>query len=139
MRRVALLVLVAMALAVPATAADFNVTALSFTDYTINGQLDPTLQLVRGTTYTFEVDAPGHPFSIKTVQSTGSGNRYNNGVTNNGVQTGTLTFSVPLDAPSTLFYNCELHAAMTGVIQVSDPVRVESQTWASVKAVYRGR
>ena len=36
--------------------------------------------------------------------STGSALDYNKGVTNNGVETGTLTFTVPYDAPDTLFY-----------------------------------
>ena len=36
--------------------------------------------------------------------STGTALDYNKGVTNNGVETGTLTFTVPYDAPDTLFY-----------------------------------
>ena len=59
---------------------------------------------------------------LKTVQSTGLANAYNNGVTNNGIQSGTLTFVVPNDAPATLFYDCSIHASMAGVIQVSSPV-----------------
>jgi len=31
-----------------------------------------------------------------------------------------LIFVVPLDAPATLYYDCSIHAAMTGVIHIVD-------------------
>ena len=104
-----------------ALAADFTVTANGTSAYVINGVNNPTLTLQRGTTYTFAVNAIGHPFDIKTNNSTGTANRYNNGVTGQGVTSGTLTFAVPLDAPTPLHYNCELHAAMTGIINLVNP------------------
>jgi hypothetical protein len=52
------------------------------------------------------------------VQGTGTANAYSNGVTGNG--TNTVTFVVPADAPSTLYYNCSIHAAMTGAIHIVD-------------------
>ncbi len=81
---------------------------------------DPTLTLVRGKTYEFDVTAGGHPFLIKTIQGTGSSNQYNEGITNNGVSNGKLTFTVPNDAPSTLYYNCQFHGSMTGIINIVD-------------------
>tara|TARA_X000000368_G_C23007396_1_gene701860 strand:+ start:287 stop:1576 length:1290 start_codon:yes stop_codon:yes gene_type:complete len=81
---------------------------------------DPTLTLVRGKTYEFDVTAGGHPFLIKTIQGTGSSNQYNEGITNNGVSNGKLTFTVPNDAPSTLYYNCQFHGSMTGTINIVD-------------------
>ncbi len=81
---------------------------------------DPTLTLVRGKTYEFDVTAGGHPFLIKTIQGTGSSNQYNDGITNNGVSNGKLTFTVPNDAPSTLYYNCQFHGSMTGTINIVD-------------------
>jgi len=107
-----------------ALAADFAVTALGSTAYVINGANNPTLTLQRGTTYTFAVNAAGHPFDIKTNNTTGTANRYNNGVTGQGVMNGTLTFAVPLDAPTPLRYICELHAAMTGIINLNTPPSV---------------
>jgi len=86
----------------------------------LNAVNDPSLTLKRGRTYIFTVDAPGHPFFIKITQTTGNTNAYNSGVTNNGVATGTISFTVPLDAPSTLFYNCSVHASMTGVLNIVD-------------------
>ena len=51
--------------------------------YTIDGTDNPDLNLTRGQTYVFQVNAPGHPFWIKSVRSAGTGNAYNSGVTNN--------------------------------------------------------
>lgn len=104
---------------------NYNVTNTGSTAYVFNGggflnSSNPNLTLQRGKTYTFTMNVSGHPFYINTVQGTGSGNAYNIGVTNNGAQTGTLTFSVANDAPNTLFYNCEFHSLQTGVITITN-------------------
>ncbi len=106
--------------AVQAGAATFVVTNQNAGAYIIDGQFNAPLQLTRGETYTFNINASGHPFFIKTVQGNGVGNQFNDGVTGNGAQMGTLTFTVPLSAPSTLFYNCQFHTLMTGTITVVD-------------------
>jgi hypothetical protein len=87
--------------------------------YTINGSDNPTLNLERGRTYVFDINASGHPFYIMT----GSGaytvdGQYNTGVTGQGTQIGTLTFAVPNNAPDTLAYVCQFHSAMGGTINV---------------------
>jgi hypothetical protein len=117
MRYLALLAFVATT-AVPAAAAaaDFTVTNSGMTAYVINGVSNPPLTLVHGRTYTFDVNATGHPFFIKTAQVTGSGSTFDTGVTNNGVTVGTLTFTVPDSTPATLFYQCGVHAVMTNAI-----------------------
>ncbi|HTA20158.1 MAG TPA: hypothetical protein VK989_12755, partial [Polyangia bacterium] len=115
-----LFVVGAVALAwTPAVAADFAVSAPTFTAYVVNGTNNPTLNLVRGQTYTFDVNSPGHPFFIKTAQVTGSGSTFDTGVTNNGATAGTVTFAVPTSAPATLFYQCGVHAAMTGTLAIT--------------------
>ena len=101
-------------------ARNFNVTAPNASVYTIDGSSNPTLALLRGFTYTFTVNASGHPFWIKTSQTTGTGNAYSSGITNNGITSGVLTFSVPYNAPNTLYYICQYHSAMTGTITISD-------------------
>jgi len=103
-----------------AGARNFVVTNNGASDYTIDGANDPTLNLLRGFTYTFDVNASGHPFWIKTSQTTGTGDSYNNGVTNNGTQSGVITFAVPYNAPSTLYYICQIHGSMSGIINISD-------------------
>ena len=107
----------------PTTASNiFNVSNAGSGAYVINGQSNPTLTLTEGETYIFNVNASGHPFWIKTISSTGTGNAYNTGVTGNGTQSGTLTFVVPYDAPSTLYYNCQYHGGMAGSINIVNVV-----------------
>jgi len=102
----------------------FNVTnqgagAFIFNGNSFNNTLNPDISLVRGNTYAFVIDAPGHPFLIKSVQGSGVDNQYNNGVTNAGAVDGTVTFTVPEDAPNTLFYNCQFHTPMTGTFNIT--------------------
>ena len=128
--KVALTVLSFAAVAAPAYAESF-----AFTPTFSNGSLrwsvqtnggatanNPTLHLIRGQTYDFIVEANlGHPFYVKTVSSTGSGNAYS-GFTPNGISTSgtkTVSFLVPDDAPDALFYNCSIHGSMNGTIDVS--------------------
>jgi hypothetical protein len=101
----------------------FTVTNSGASAYVIDGENNPTLNLFRGFTYEFNVDASGHPFWIQTVSgSYSSENVYNDGVTNNGAAVGTITFQVPLDAPDTLYYVCQFHGSMAGTINITDPV-----------------
>lgn len=104
---------------------NFDVTnsgasAYIFNDSGFDNTSNPDLTLTRGETYTFTVNTPGHPFLIKSVQSTGTGNLFNDGVTNNGAVSETITFTVPSNAPDTLFYVCEFHGSMTGTITIID-------------------
>ena len=92
--------------------------------YLIDGNSNPTLSLTRGNTYTFNVNASGHPFWIKTANVTGTGSAYNNGVTNNGDDVGTISFAVPGDAPSTLYYICQYHSSMQGILSISGNVYI---------------
>ena len=75
--------------------------------YVIDGMSNPSLTLCRGSTYTFAVNTPGHPFYINTVQGTGTGNAYSSGVTGNGSTSGNVVFVVPADAPNTLYYTVQ--------------------------------
>ena len=108
----------------------FNVTNNGSGNYVINGSSNPTLSITEGQTYTFNINAVGHPFWIKTVSSIGTGNAYSSGVTNNGTDNGTITFAVPYDAPSTLYYNCQLHSGMAGTINVTDVPTTTTTTTA---------
>jgi len=76
---------------------------------------DPILYLSKGFTYTF-VNAGGanHPFQIR--ESSG-GAQYTPGVT--GSTTGTQIFTVPMNAPATLYYQCSVHSVMGNVINIS--------------------
>jgi hypothetical protein len=103
----------------------YTVTNSGSSSYIFNGEgltnaSNQNFTFKRGGTYTFNVNTPGHPFLINTVQGTGSANKYNTGVTNNGAITGSITFTVPMSAPNTLYYNCEFHSPMTGVITITN-------------------
>ena len=98
----------------------FKVVTQGAPAYFINDQQSPELTLKRGITYTFELKTTGHPFWIKTQNSTGKVNAYEAGVTGNGTERGTLTFAVPVDAPALLHYNCEVHDMMNGAIHIID-------------------
>ena len=87
--------------------------------WSIDGILNnPTITVIRGKTYKFSVSASGHLFYIKTATGSGGTNQYNDGVTNNGTGGGTIIWTVHLDAPSTLYYQCGNHAGMNGTIKV---------------------
>ena len=100
--------------------ATLNITNNGASDYVISNKNDPTLTLERGKTYEFNVDASGHPFWIKTISSAGTGNSYSDGITNNGTSNGIIVFKVPDDAPDQLYYNCQIHSSMNGIIKIVD-------------------
>lgn len=76
---------------------------------------NPVVTLVRGGSYTFELNQPGNPFWIQTEPGTSgvleeSPNRSSRnvlGVSNNGADTGTITFDVPDRNEQSFFYNLE--------------------------------
>lgn len=74
---------------------------------------DPVLYLYKGFTYNFVNAAPLHPFQLR-VSSGGAA--YTSGVT--GSSTGTTTITVPMNAPSTLYYQCTVHSVMGNIINI---------------------
>jgi len=104
--------------------ATFTLTANGASDYVFAADSrffptaanDPVLYLRRGDTYTFVNNSGGsHPFQIR--QSNG-GSAYNTGVTNNGASSGNIVFTVPMSAPSTLYYQCTAHSGMGNTINI---------------------
>jgi MYXO-CTERM domain-containing protein len=119
-------------------ATSFNVVNNGFSAYTINGVDNATLTLTRGQTYTFTLNAFGHPFWITTARGAAgasSSNTYSTGVTNNGSESGTLTFVVPASAPATLFYQCGFHDNMGGQLNIVAPASVSSGGPVAVAAL----
>ena len=100
----------------------WEVTANGASDYVfegpgfVSGTNDPTLYLSRGHTYIFINNSGGnHPFEIRTGFN---GSAYSSGVTNNGANSGAITFTVPMNAPSTLYYQCTNHQNMGNTINI---------------------
>ena len=105
------------------TIYNIGVNAPSSSDYSMNGNdlngtvtgNDPSLTFNVGDTINFNVDSPGHPFYLKTVASTGTGDLIS-GVTNNGATEDTVTW-IP-STPGIYYYQCSLHSGMTGTITI---------------------
>jgi hypothetical protein len=87
---------------------------------------NPTIGPVRrGGTYTFEINASGHPFYLTTdsagLYSSGTyAGEYTTGVTGSRADSGDLVWTVDSSAPDTLYYACGNHGAMFGTINVKD-------------------
>jgi plastocyanin len=104
----------------------FTVTNSGAGAYVVSGVQNPTFNLVKGNTYTFVINASGHPFWIQTVSGGySSGNIYSTGTTNLGTDNGTITWTVPTNAPDTLYYACQFHSSMQGTINLIDPAKIQ--------------
>ena len=100
-------------------------------DSAANGENKSLGPMYRGSTYTFNLHSSiaSHPFYLTTDNGTGFVantyvGEYTTGVTgsrNNGSagQT-TLVFTVPNNAPDTLYYQCGVHSSMRGTITIRD-------------------
>jgi glucose/arabinose dehydrogenase len=81
--------------------------------YSIDGQQNVELVLVRGFRYTFEIDTVGHPFYL-TTSSVGGGI---DAVTEM-VEKAKLSFLVTKEIPSFLYYQCGIHEYMGGMVSI---------------------
>jgi hypothetical protein len=87
--------------------------------FTPNGLTrNPTLKLYKGQTYKFDISSPGNPFSIKLLRSSGSLDRYDAFGLDAAVENGTITFTVPNNAPDVLYYVSEFDIDLGGVFQI---------------------
>ena len=104
-------------------ATTFSVT-VSSEKYYLDGSSNPSLKLKRGYVYYFDatdITTSSHPLLLSTSSSGGNTNgEYTNWVTNSQTENGPLTFQVPSDAPSTLYYVCANHSGMGGDITITD-------------------
>jgi hypothetical protein len=129
---VALLALAACTSPMSSDNADFKVTVETKTThpefgigesigYTINGVQGMELTLMRGHTYTFGIDAPGHPFYLTTDANGGPGapGEITTGVMGSETQNGTLTFTPGASTPNLIYYQCAVHLDMGYKIDVT--------------------
>jgi len=100
--------------------ANYVITSPLGGSYSVDGTSgNPTLTLLRGSTYVFTVFASGHPFWLQTTSGAyNSANTYGTGVTNGGEDVGGITFTVPANAPNNLYYICQFHPSMNGIINI---------------------
>ena len=90
--------------------------------YLIDGIEGRELFLKRNETYTFNVNAPGHPFYFTHGDPVGgpSGTPFTDGVVGAPTQSGTVTFTPNGSTPSPLYYACQSHTNMGWRIHIVD-------------------
>ena len=131
----------------PTRTFEFIVGNSGASHYTISGvdalqgfhptQNDPTITAYVGDTLQFNVNASGHPFYVKTSATTGTGNRVTTGtITNNGTQSGTVSWNTTGVTPGTYYYICQYHGGMVGSIVISQPPA--QPTYATVMGNWLG-
>lgn len=115
-------------------ATTFNLTNQGMTAWLFDGaNPNETLTLVRGQTYSFVVNAPGHPFHITTVPGLPPQDLVDAGLSGNGTASGTVTFTPSASTPASFSYQCGVHTAMTGTINLVAAAAVPAAgTWAIV-------
>lgn len=101
----------------------WNVTNVGILAYGFTGSgfstqtSNPTLYVVRGQKYTFNKTVTGHPLELRDSSNA----QYTDGVVESQpLGAGELNWTVPMDAPSTLSYQCTVHPVMNGTIHVLD-------------------
>ena len=102
-------------------ATTFTVT-VSYGKYYLDGVSTKSIKLKKGNTYYFDLShssTNSHPFFISTSSNGGNYNdEYTSGITNSRETTGTLTFFIPSNLSSNLYYNCGAHSGMGGLITI---------------------
>lgn len=98
----------------------YSVTRYDDNNYLINGSSNLTIYLQRGFIYYFNVYAPGYPFWIKsgTPNQLGAIDAWNQDVSNNGTDDGTIAFAITSFTPPVLYYIAGNNPAMTGTIHI---------------------
>jgi hypothetical protein len=103
----------------------FNVTSIqngNNLSYVVNGNLtqNPTIELFKGQTYKFNISATDMPFTIRTERSLDSDTVYETGISNDNIEEGILTFTVPLNAPTRLYYQNSNNINAGGIIRIAE-------------------
>lgn len=119
------------------TTADFTVSESS-SDFVFAGLgVNPTLQLSKSQKYTFDLVLPTLGFTIygtDQIALYSTGLVHSNGTTGANAQgqlSGTLSFSIPPDAPAQLWYGSSVTGNVFGSIEIIDPVGVFSTVLVS--------
>lgn len=133
--------------------ADLEKTFVMYPDngagiYYVSGyatSANPDIVLVRGGTYTFNVNQTGKPFWIqsdpglsgKQIQNPNLSSRQVLGVTNNGTDVGTVTFNVPAKDAQDIFVNMTVVQNVDFVTTVAY-ADIQGQTLADFNSTYGG-
>ena len=96
----------------------------------------PVIKLYRGQTYTFNINSPGNPISIRLVRSLQSLDKYNNGVSQQSVDSGTIIFKVPVDAPNILYYQSDRELSLGGAFEI---LSIDQDSYINVETEILGK
>ena len=101
---------------------DFSSVDPTFSRIFVSGQESPELNLIRGFTYYFDCNLSAEDgfFLSTSPDSEDTSAYYLSGVTGHLTSNQVLTFSVPADAPSTLYYHSSEHSYSGNIIRISD-------------------
>ena len=116
----------------PLESQEYNVTNSGASDWIFSGDGAGTelpITAVAGSILTFNVNATGHPFWIKTAQVTGTGSVVASGVTNNGSSNGTVVWDTTDAEPGTYYYICQFHGTMAGSITITERTHLPGSLW----------
>ena len=108
-------------------------------NFYLDGATKPAITLNRGKTYTFYQKATSNATHILAFSSTnpsGSATAYTDGITATGTAGAdrVVTFTVPSNAPSSLWYYCTVHAGMGAAITIQDSGTDYANTTTAVKS-----
>ena len=93
----------------------------------------PTLSFIRGATYIFDYSgATSHPLRFATAADAAGSTQYTDGTSVSG---NVISFTVPHNAPDTLYYYCTNHSGMGNSISVTtDETKADPYAWKCVLA-----
>jgi len=99
---------------------------------------NPSLKLYRGQTYKFDVNCPGNAIAFKTIRDPADSFIYTNGVISDTayVEVGTITFTIPVDAPDILYYVSATDVNSSGFFKIYN---IEENTFIDVENEILGK
>ena len=110
-------------------------------NYTVDGfsSTFPALTVVRGQTYYFNLTnvTSSHPLALRLTSGNTSavpgttGNSPSLGSYGNGTSSTVVIYRVPFDAPTTIVYQCVVHAGMIGTINIVDQGSATTASFAT--------
>jgi len=100
---------------------------------------NPGITLYRGQTYIFDVNTPGDPFYIRRNPQEGNIANYDDGVTNNGIEVGTVSITVPNNSPDLLYYQSGNNIDKVGmfrILSIDENTKIDIDTEVLGKVQY---
>lgn len=110
---------------------EFGTSGNAYTISDLSGT-NPTIILLGGHTYCFDLSVNGHPFRIQTVSNSTTGTLYSTGLKHwsgttwttgssaQGKESGLLFWTVPHTISGSYYYQCAYHGGMWGTITIKD-------------------